>query len=216
MGYLIPVVYAIVIYAFVWITGLGGVYDKGFVDKVQQSFGLGPMPAWASITLYFILTATFAVIRDCATVIGEEIGWRGFLVPELVKKHGFAATAMISGFIWALWHYPVILFADYRPQTPIWYYVTLLTIMLPLLSFVWTWLRLKSGSIWPGVFLHASHNTFIQSFFDPLTVHSSKTNYVANEFGVALFVVSILMAIYFWRRRSEVENLMAVNPQETR
>jgi membrane protease YdiL (CAAX protease family) len=189
----------------VWLTGLGGFYDKGFVDRVTDSFGLGSIPAWASITLYFIFTATFTVIRDFATVIGEEIGWRGFLVPELAKKHSFPATALITGFIWAIWHYPVILFADYHGASPAWFYVPLLTIMLPFLTFVWTWLRLKSRSIWPCVFLHASHNTFIQQFFDPLTVSRSKTGYIAGEFGAALLLISIAMAIYFWRRRGEVE-----------
>jgi uncharacterized protein len=55
------------------------------------------------------------------------------------------------------------------------------------------------------VILHASHNTFIQSFFDPLTIRNKKTNYVANEFGAGILVLSILMAFYFWRRRAEVE-----------
>jgi hypothetical protein len=96
--------------------------------------------------------------RDFATVIGEEIGWRGFLVPELAKKHGFPATAMITGLIWAIWHYPIILFADYHGASPAWFYVPLLTVMLPFLTFVWTWLRLKSKSIWPCVLLHA-HTT---------------------------------------------------------
>lgn len=59
IGYLIPLGYSIVIYTFVWLTGLGGVYNKSFVDQITNSFGLGPIPAWASITLYFIFTATF-------------------------------------------------------------------------------------------------------------------------------------------------------------
>jgi membrane protease YdiL (CAAX protease family) len=205
ISYFIPLSYSIVIYGFVWLTGLGGFYRKDFVDELTKSFGLGPMPAWASIALYFVFTATFTVIRDFATVIGEEIGWRGFLIPELAKKHSFPAIAMITGFIWAIWHYPVILFADYHGAAPAWYYVPLLTIMLPFLSFLWAWMRLKSGSIWPCVVLHASHNTFMQQFFDPLTVYRSKTGYVAGEFGAALLVVSILMAVYFWRRRDEVE-----------
>jgi membrane protease YdiL (CAAX protease family) len=205
ISYLIPLTYSAIIYGFVWLTGLGTFYSRDFVEKVTQSFGLGPLPAWASITLYFLFTASFGVIRDTATVIGEEIGWRGFLVPELAKTHGFPATAALTGFIWALWHYPIILFADYKSDTPVWFYVPLLTIMLPFLTFVWTWMRLKSGSIWPCVILHAAHNTFIQSFFDPLTVHNKRTNYVANEFGGGLFVLSIFMAIYFWRRRAEVE-----------
>lgn len=74
IGYLIPLGYSIVIYGFVWLTGLGGVYNKSFVDQLTKSFGLGPIPAWASIRLYFIFTGTFTVIRDFATVIGEEIG----------------------------------------------------------------------------------------------------------------------------------------------
>jgi membrane protease YdiL (CAAX protease family) len=205
IGYFIPLCYGIVIYGFVWLTGPGGVYQKHFVDEITKSFGLGPMPPWAGIALYFAFTATFSVIRDCATVLGEEIGWRGFLAPELAKSHGFPATAAITGFIWAIWHYPVILFADYHGTSPAWFYIPLLTIMLPFLTFLWVWLRLKSGSIWPCVALHAAHNTFIQQFFDPLTVYREKTGYVAGEFGAAILVIAILMAAWLWRRRAEVE-----------
>lgn len=207
--YLIPLVYGTVIYAFVWLTGLGGFYNKEFEDRFSKDFGLGPMPAWASIVLYVFFTATTRVIEDCATVLGEEIGWRGFLVPELAKRYSFAATAMISGFIWAIWHYPLLLLADYNPRVPVWYYLPLFTLLLPLMSFVWTWMRLKSGSLWPGVVLHAAHNTFIQQFFDPLTVDNSKTRYVAGEFGIALGVISIVMAVYFWKRRDEVAPVVA-------
>ena len=61
IGDRIPLGYSIVIYTFVWLTGIGGVYNKSFVDQITNSFGLGPIPAWASITLYFIFTATFTV-----------------------------------------------------------------------------------------------------------------------------------------------------------
>ena len=203
--YFIPLAYGAAIYAFVWLTGFGGFYNSQFVERFSEAFGLGPMRPWVSIVLYFLFTATITVVRDCATVLGEEIGWRGFLVPELAKRNSFAATAIISGFIWALWHYPIFLLADgYNGGTPVWYYLPLFTVLLPAISFVWTWMRLKSGSLWPGVVLHAAHNTFIQEFFDPLTVDNSKTRYVAGEFGAALLVVSVLMAIYFWRRRDEV------------
>jgi len=57
--------------------------------------------------------------------------------------------------------------------------------------------RLKSGSIWLGVVLHAAHNTFIQQFFDPLTVDKSKTRHIAGEFGAGLAAISILLAFYF-------------------
>jgi membrane protease YdiL (CAAX protease family) len=203
--YLIPLTYGTVSYAFVWLTGFGGFYNKRFVDLVSKDFGLGPMPPWLTISLYFLFTATISVIMDFATVLGEEIGWRGFLVPELAKRYGFAATAIISGLIWAFWHYPLLLLGDYHPETPVWFYLPLFTLLVPLINFVWTWMRLKSGSLWPCVVLHAAHNTFIQRFFDPITVYNKKTAYVAGEFGAALGVISILMAVYFWKRRDEVE-----------
>ncbi len=205
-GYLIPLGYVSLIYGFVWSTGLGGFYNQAFLDLVVREFGFGPLPQWANVAFYFFFTATIAVIKDFATVLGEEIGWRGFLVPELAKRHGFVATSLISGIIWALWHYPILLLGPYHSQTPTWYYLPLFTVTVVAINFLWTWMRLKSGSIWPCVILHASHNTFFQRFFDPLTVYNGKTPYIAGEFGASLTVVSVLIAMYFWRRRNEVES----------
>jgi uncharacterized protein len=42
-----------------------------------------------------------------AAATGEEIGWRGFLVPELAKILPFSGVALVSGLIWASWHYPI-------------------------------------------------------------------------------------------------------------
>jgi membrane protease YdiL (CAAX protease family) len=203
--YLIPLAYGTLSYGFVWLTGFGGFYNKPFVEAVSKDLGLGPMPPWLTILIYSLFTGTISVIMDLATVLGEEIGWRGFLVPELAKRHGFAATAIISGLIWALWHYPLLLLGDYHPDTPVWFYLPLFTLCVPLINFVWTWMRLKSGSLWPCVILHAAHNTFIQRFFEPLTVYNKKTPYMASEFGAVLGVISIFLAVYFWTRRDEVE-----------
>ena len=81
-------------------------------------------------------------------------------MPELAKQHRFIPTALISGIIWALWHYPILLFGDYRPPTPIWFYLPVITVVVTLANFLWAWMRLRSGSIWPCVILHAAHNTF--------------------------------------------------------
>jgi len=147
--YLRPLACGTATYGFVLLSGLGGFYNKHFVASFSKDFGLGPMRSWASIALYFIFTATIGVIRGCVTVLGEEIGWRGFLVTELAKRSSFAVTAIVSGFIWAMWHYPISLFADgYNGGTPAWYYLPMFTVMLPVISFAGTWMRLKSGSLW--------------------------------------------------------------------
>ena len=72
------------------------------------------------------------------------------------------------------------------------------------MSFVFAWMRLKSGSLWTGVLLHASHNLFIQDFFDRITTDTGKTKYVIGEFGAGLAIVCIFFAAYFWTRRGEV------------
>jgi membrane protease YdiL (CAAX protease family) len=207
--YLIPLAYGTIMYVIIWVTGLGRFPNKPFVDLVNKDFGYGEIRPALSIPLYFAFTATIAVIKDFATVLGEEIGWRGFLVPELAKEHGFIPTALISGIIWALWHYPILLFGDYRPPTPVWFYLPVITVNVTLANFLWSWMRLRSGSIWPCVILHAAHNTFIQRFFDPLTVHTRITWYISSEFGIGLLIIAIVLAAYFSSRRSEVETLPA-------
>ena len=204
MSYFIPVAYATITYAVVWITRQGGVYNKDFVNFISQRFGLGTMSAGTAIALYLFFSATTGMIRSCGSALGEEIGWRGFLVPQLAKEYSFTTTALITGFVWSLWHYPVLIFADYNAGTPVWYGLTCFTVMVVSSSFIYTWMRLKSGSLWTGVLLHASHNLFIQSFFDPITTNTGHTRYIIGEFGAGLAIISVIFGAYFWTRRNEL------------
>ena len=95
--------------------------------------------------------ASVGLVHSIANGLGEEIGWRGFLVPELFKTMGFTATALFSGIIWALWHYPVLIGADYNAGTPAWYGLICFTVMILAISFIFAWMRLKSGSLLPIV-----------------------------------------------------------------
>jgi uncharacterized protein len=205
MSYVIPLLYATITYVAVWSSRLGGFYDRTFVHGVSERFGLGTLPAWAGITLYFLFAATTMMVRSCSSALGEEIGWRGFLVPHLAQRYSFTATALITGIVWALWHYPVLIFADYNAGTPTWYGLTCFTVMVIGDSLIFAWMRLKSGSLWTGVLLHASHNLFIQAFFDPMTTDTGHTKYIIGEFGCGLALVVLAFGIYFWSRRREVE-----------
>jgi membrane protease YdiL (CAAX protease family) len=203
-SYFIPLIYATITYVAVWVIGFGRFYDHQFVSGIASRFGLGHLPAWAAIAMYLLFAGTAGMIGSMARALGEEIGWRGFLVPHLAQKYSFTTTALVSGIIWSMWHYPVLIFADYNSGTPAWYGLTCFTVMVVSISFIFAWMRLKSGSLWTGALLHASHNLFIQAFFDPMTDDTGKTRYVIGEFGAALAIVSIAFAIYFWRRRHEL------------
>jgi membrane protease YdiL (CAAX protease family) len=99
------------------------------------------------------------VLTTAWATLGEELGWRGLLVPELARRFSFTATALISGVAWAAWHVPVMVLADYHnPGAPLWFGLVCFAVLVIGISFAFAWLRLKSGSVWPTVLLHASHN----------------------------------------------------------
>ena len=204
-SYLIPLLYALIAYLVIWVFGWGGFYDKEFVVRLTDSFGFGEIGSGFIIAFYFILFGVFGTIRSASSALGEEIGWRGFLVPELYKTQGFTKTSLISGIIWGIWHLPILLFADYNSGTPSWYAMSCFMVLIISMSFIYTWFRIKSGSLWTAVILHASHNLFIQRIFTPLTEDTGNTAYYIDEFGIVLPIVGIGFAIYYWSKRKELK-----------
>ncbi|WP_457831901.1 CPBP family glutamic-type intramembrane protease, partial [Staphylococcus aureus] len=81
-------------------------------------FGFDKLSNSLTILLYFIIMGIFGMPGSIANALGEEIGWRGFLVPELYKKIGYTKTSLLTGAIWSVWHYPILIFADYNKGTP--------------------------------------------------------------------------------------------------
>jgi len=207
-SYLIPIGYAGAAYALVWATGLGGVPNHKVIDSLLAHARPGTSPTKALI-VFVVATGTLGMITSTVSALGEEIGWRGFLVPELAKITSFTRTALISGAIWTTWHVPILVFADYNSGTPVWYGLTCFAVMVIGISFLFAWMRLKSGSLWTGAFLHASHNLFIQGIFTPLTIDTGETKWVIDEFGFALAIAAIVVAVIVWRRRAEVEHTPA-------
>lgn len=202
-SWLIPLLYATITYAIVWSSGLGGFPNHDFMEQLVKRMGLPVSPVIAT-ALYILLGGSFGLARGLSSALGEEIGWRGFFVPELFKNVGFTGTALISGLVWSCWHYPLLIWGDYNNGTPTWYGLSCFTILVLSISFVFAWIRLKSGSLWTGALLHASHNLYIQGVFTPLTLNTGKTAWFIDEFGGILPLVTIAFAIYFWRRRREL------------
>jgi membrane protease YdiL (CAAX protease family) len=199
LAYLLPLGYCLVVYGFTWLTGLGRFPSAQFLAELKNSYPL--LFGGNAILIYTGLMMSLGFITSMFSALGEEIGWRGFLVPELAKLVPFSQVGLISGIIWALWHLPLVLFADYNlPGTPKWYAV----VMVLGISFAFAWLRLKSGSLWTGVVLHASHNLFVQVIFTPFTAQTPVTPYIIDEFGCGLAIMAVIMAFLFWRKRASL------------
>lgn len=199
----IPLLYGSVAYGAVWIFGFGAVPNHEFLDSTAKAMQLGG-PPWISAVIGIFLTGTYGLVRSVSSALGEEIGWRGFLVPELSKTTSFTVTALISGIVWSLWHYPILIYGDYNAGTPTWYGLTCFTVMVISDSFIFAWMRLKSGSLWTGAILHASHNLYIQAIFTPMTSNTGKTAWYIDEFGCVLPITVLLLAVYFWSKRREL------------
>ncbi len=206
-SYLIPIIYALIAYVIVWTFSWGKFYDSEFVAKISDSLGLVELDDKLVIALYVLLEGIVGFMLGAIFALGEEIGWRGFLVPELYKNQGFTKTSLISGLIWGIWHLPVLLFADYNSGTPAWYAMSCFMVLVVGVSFIYTWFRMKSGSLWTAVILHAGHNTFIQSIFTPLTEDTGNTAYYIDEFGIVLPIIVIGFATYYWFKRNELRNV---------
>ena len=188
-SYFLPLVGSLVVYGIAWLTGLGGF--KGALSH-------RPLP----VSLFLLATLGFLI--NVVYALGEELGWRGLLVPELAKVTSFGGTVAVSAAVWALYHYPLILFGDYHSAAPRWWSLLFFTLDVGAVSVIFAWLRLRSGSVWTGVILHASHNLFLQEVFDPLTVSRGRTEYWTTEFGLGITLFYGVVAYLCWRRHGEV------------
>jgi membrane protease YdiL (CAAX protease family) len=63
--------------------------------------GTWPDPASESLGLMFVATVVSAPVQA-----GEEVGWRGFLLPRLSARIGLPAASIVTGIVWASWHLP--------------------------------------------------------------------------------------------------------------
>jgi CAAX protease family protein len=202
LAYLLPLAFCLPVYLLVWLLGLGD-FNHEFVEASRSRVGLPP-GLFANLGL--ILLALVAAPTNMMVTLGEELGWRGFLVPRLRAVTSFTGTSLLTGLIWSAWHYPVIVavLPLHRPHLPLWYATACFTVSVVAISVVYTWLRLRSGSVWPAALLHATSNAF-QGGFEALTKDTGMTSYLTFEYGVGFALVIPLIAFAFWRKRHDVE-----------
>ena len=112
------------------------------------------LPSWVLPVLPAELL--LASVASSPLLFGEEFGWRGYLQLRLLAHRPLLA-AIATGLIWGVWHYPLLLVGYQFPGHTV-AGLAVFPVTTVLLSIIFGWLRLQSGSIWPACLAHAATN----------------------------------------------------------
>lgn len=200
-SYLIPLGLITIAYIIIWLAGFGQWYNTEFIMQQKINYNLTEWSDYSILLFHLLLTASIGFLIILPGVLGEEIAWRGFLVSELSKSMSFTNVALLSGFIWAAWHWPLIFNGLYgNDTTPLAYQLTVFTIFIMASAIIMTYLRYKTNSVWTAVIYHVSSNIFIQKVFTPLTLQNPQSSWYLDEFGLVLASVVLIAAVYFLKK----------------
>jgi membrane protease YdiL (CAAX protease family) len=133
---------------------------QDFQQLQTQIASLPVHPIWLALPAGMAAGITV----NAVAAYGEELGWRGFLFDEL-KGMGFWRSSVLIGFIWGIWHAPLILQGHNYPHFPV-FGVVMMTIFCMLLSPLFCFIRLKSNSVVAAAIMHGTLNgTFTLAVF---------------------------------------------------
>jgi membrane protease YdiL (CAAX protease family) len=148
----------------------GAIYYLLFPSRFDPSMayaldelGIVPFAGLANPWAFLITTSAYNILASMTAVplmLGEEFGWRAYLLPKLMPLGGRKAVLLV-GAIWAVWHWPAI-FMGYEYGVEYWGAPVvgplLFVVICFFLSAFLAWLTLRSGSVWPAAFGHGAIN----------------------------------------------------------
>jgi len=161
-GWLLPAV-ATILGAALFFALFPQYFDPS-LKMLRDMLAKSPTPTvidpWMIVAAQIAVGIVIAPFVNGLFTLGEEFGWRAYLLPRLMPLGGRRA-AIVLGLIWGAWHWPVIAMGyeygfDY-PGFP-WVGFLVFPIFTVPLSVFFAWITLRGGSVWPAVIGHAAVN----------------------------------------------------------
>ncbi len=121
-GLLVPICF-VIIYGLTWLLGLGQP-DWGlahFLTNFRPAAGTDLATITSSafvLPVLFVVTLVITPFLNGLFGFGEELGWRGYLLPKLMVL-GKLKAYLLLGIVWGLWHLPLILIGFTYPGQPV-------------------------------------------------------------------------------------------------
>lgn len=138
---------------------------------------------------------------NAIAAFGEELGWRGFLLKETASA-GFWKSAIFIGFIWGIWHAPLILMGHNYPGFEV-AGVFMMTAWCILLSPMFSYVTIKANSVIAAAIMHGSLNAVAGLAIMPL---EGSTPLLTGVMGLAGFLVLavINLVIFFFGKPEDL------------
>ncbi|MDN3688346.1 CPBP family intramembrane glutamic endopeptidase [Cyclobacterium jeungdonense] len=187
----VPVKYYIFSIFGIFFLGLIAVlFHKTFVGRfpdaeiILKGMGLSE----GQVGLAILLSPIFFLVNTLfGGPIAEELGWRGYAQGMMQKNFSPNLSGLIIGFLWSIWHLPLILFFPKAiGSIPILIYIPLMTAMGVIFS--WLYNRTK-GSVLLAVLLHGGMN-FTLGFLGADVL--SNKDLLMTQVGLIMVVAIIL------------------------
>ena len=190
LGCFLPLVYLLVPYMVYW-----GLYPENF--------------AYHGVSLVLVLKDVLPIIVigtfiSMLSALGEEIGWRGFMVSALYERFGLNKTLLISSLFWCCWHLPLLIGGGYMSGTPLWYQLPAFVLCIFPVGVMVGLLTLESGSVWPAAFLHAAHNNYDQAVFGLITRGDNRMYFVSETGVLTILCAWALAAVLYTRAKKRL------------
>jgi CAAX protease family protein len=151
-----------------------------------------------------VLNVAVTTVIFTVVFLGEEIGWRGYLLFRLAEVTSGRRAALLTGAFHAIFHLPLlVLTTTYQSEGKRWIVVPMVMVTLTLAGVWYGWLRLWSGSIWPVSLSHSAFNNVIEGVGGAAIATSpAMMAYVTTETGAATMIIMIVVATYLLTRRA--------------
>lgn len=113
------------------------------------------------VAVQLILSALAAPLLNIVFCTGEELGWRGYLLPRLLQHCSMRKTLLLSGLIWGVWHAPLIAMGhNYGTGYAGWPWLGILAMVVFCFACgcLFSYITLRTGSFWPAALAHGALN----------------------------------------------------------
>jgi uncharacterized protein len=165
---------------------------------VAAAFGVVRFPGLGAVSISGGLNILVGTVISTFVFLGEEIGWRGYLLFRLAEVTSGRKAAILTGAFHGIFHLPLLLLTTtYQSAGQRWIVVPTVMITITLAGVWYGWLRLSSGSIWPVCLSHSVFNNVMESLAGVAIVTSAATMaYVTTETGVVTMAIMVLVAAF--------------------